>query len=209
MLAPSLSFYYGSSASNSNAATMSTARTAPTNMDRFIRDTGRRAQVMAEIALRDKEAALDIVQDCFLALISRYADKPSTEWAPLFYTILQSRLMDWKRKEARRGKWFTWLTPDHEDDDNPLDAIPTTTDEDPATLLARADDMQAVQLALSTLPLRQQQAFMLRAWEGLDTITTAQVMVCSESSVKTHYARAIAALRTALTMANNPQEATT
>jgi RNA polymerase sigma-70 factor (ECF subfamily) len=208
MLAPSLGFYYGNPASHSKAAPMPTARTAPTNMDRFIRDTGRRAQVMAEIALRDKEAALDIVQDSFLALISRYADKPATEWAPLFYTILQSRLMDWKRKEARRGKWFSWLTP-NDDDDNPLEDIPTATDEDPATLLSRADDMQTVQLTLSTLPLRQQQAFLLRAWEGLDTITTAQIMACSESSVKTHYARAIAAIRIALIAANHSQEATT
>ncbi|RZU47005.1 RNA polymerase sigma-70 factor (ECF subfamily) [Fluviicoccus keumensis] len=195
-LEPATAFIYGDSSPAPAPINAAMSRIA---LERFARDISHRALRMAELATRNREAALDIVQDSLLALVSRYADRPESEWAPLFHTVLHSRIMDWKRREARRGKWLVWLRPAEDDpEDNPLLNVPEMVDSNPARLLELASDIGCVQTVLESLPVRQQQAFLLRAWEGLDTAATAAVMDCSESSVKTHYARAVAALRAGL-----------
>jgi RNA polymerase sigma-70 factor (ECF subfamily) len=195
---------YGKARSPATPDAMTTTPPAAFDLDAFLRSVGRRAQVMAEISTRDREAALDIVQDSMLALASRYAARPPSEWGPLFQTILQSRITDWHRRRRRQGKWFTWLSaPDDDPDADPWADIPEQASSDPALLLERARDIDTVRAALADLPLRQQQAFMLRIWEGLDTAATAAAMACSEGSVKTHLSRALQMLRARLENTGN------
>lgn len=173
-----------------------TARPAPNSIDAFLHSVSRRARVTAELATRDPEAAQDIVQEAMLTLVSKYGNHEPASWAPLFHRILHSRLMDHFRREKRRGKWFTRLAPlDEEDELDPIQSLPDTVDMDPVTLLQRADNMDVVLKVLGELPLRQQQAFLLRAWEGFDTAQTAEAMGCAEGSVKTHYFRALTRIR--------------
>lgn len=178
---------------------MTASRPAPNSMEAFLRDVSRRARLTAELATRDREAAEDIVQEAMLTLVSKYGKHDPSSWGPLFHRILHSRMMDHFRRETRRRKWMTFLDPIDEDgEDDPIQHLPETVDSNPMTLLQRADNMDVVLEAVGALPMRQQQAFLLRAWEGYDTAQTAEIMGCAEGSVKTHYFRALNAIRARL-----------
>jgi RNA polymerase sigma-70 factor (ECF subfamily) len=156
---------------------------------------------MTEFSVGDTDEALDLVQDAMLGFVRKYSERPETEWNALFYRILQNRITDWYRRTAVRNRFRAWLGASGEDADEKEDPIQTLADTgspDPATSLFHADAAKAMQKAVRSLPLRQRQAFMLRAWEGMDVAQTAYAMGCSEGSVKTHYSRAVHALREVL-----------
>ena len=154
---------------------------------------------MAQIATKNTEDALDIVQDAMLCLVRRYGTKPQAEWKPLFFRILISRIRDWYRRQKVRNRWRTWLhfTSNKEEslDADPIESLPDPAGQNPSEQIIMGQSVAAVDAALQTLPQRQQQAFLLRAWEGLSVRQTAAVMKCSKGSVKTHYARALLKLR--------------
>jgi RNA polymerase sigma-70 factor (ECF subfamily) len=176
-----------------------TADNRRAELDRFLSGVERRAWTMARLATRQSDDALDIVQDSMLTLVRRYADRPPAEWAPLFYTILQSRINDWHRRSKVRNRLRVWLgRDDPEDAPDPIGELADPAGRDPAAANELRWSVETVETALARLPARQREAFLLRAWEGLDTAGTARAMGCSEGSVKTHYSRALQALRAAL-----------
>jgi RNA polymerase sigma-70 factor (ECF subfamily) len=153
---------------------------------------------MARMASGNPDDALDIVQDTMFHFARLYANRPEGEWNVLFYKILHSRITDWYRRTAVRRRFHDWFgkpRDDEADEEDPMARVADSTSPDPAEGVMRQEFTGALQAALRKLPLRQQQAFVLRAWEGFDTAQTAQAMGCSEGSVKTHYSRAIHALQ--------------
>jgi RNA polymerase sigma-70 factor (ECF subfamily) len=150
---------------------------------------------IAELGSGNRQDALDIVQETMLRLAERYADRPPREWGPLFHQILQSRIADFHRREAVRRRWRIWFRGDDLEHGDGLENLPDPAGARPERLADMADMAGALEQALTGLPRRQQQAFLLRTWEAMSVAETAKAMGCSEGSVKTHLSRANQALR--------------
>ena len=73
----------------------------------FLISVERRAFKRAAYAVRDDDAALDIVQDAMIRLSQSYADRPETEWPMLFQRILSNAILDWFRRQKTRNAVFT------------------------------------------------------------------------------------------------------
>jgi RNA polymerase sigma-70 factor, ECF subfamily len=175
------------------------AKTDVGSIDQFLKTVERRALRMAEMATSSRDEAMDLVQDAMFGFVRHYAAKPADDWAPLFYRVLDSRINDWHRRRTVRGRWLAvWTRTDDEDAVDEIAQAPDPNDPGPLLRLAGTEASMALDEALKKLPTRQRQAFLLRVWEGFDVATTANVMRCSEGSVKTHLSRALTALRRAL-----------
>ncbi len=169
-------------------------------MDRFLAEVERRAFRIALVSVRDRDEAVDIVQDAMIRLVRTYGARPSEEWRPLFFRILTNRITDHQRRQAVRRRVLAWFepAPDGDDDPDPIANLPDPRGLTPDTELARGAAMLALEAALGNLPARQREAFLLRSVEGLDVEDTAAAMGCTAGSVKTHYSRAVHTLRNLL-----------
>jgi RNA polymerase sigma-70 factor (ECF subfamily) len=165
-------------------------------IEAFLREVETRAYRIALVNVRDRDEALDIVQDAMIRLVRRYAQRPSAEWRPLFYRILQNRIRDVQRRRSVRSRVLSFFGGvASEDEQDPLLLAPGPESDNPLERVAAGDAMLALEQALLMLPARQREAFMLRNFEGLDVLQTAAAMKCTEGSVKTHYSRAVHRLR--------------
>lgn len=161
----------------------------PPTLEQFLAGIGPRAFRFAELGLRQREDALDVVQDAMLKLLA-YRDRPADEWTPLFWRILRSRVVDAQR---RRGFRLRWMAPAPAQDDASIDWADDTPG--PARSHDSREGYARLAVAVAALPRRQREAFTLRVLEELDVADTARAMGCSEGSVKTHLSRARQALQ--------------
>lgn len=172
----------------------------------FLKGVERRAFKRTLYAVRDEDAALDIVQDTMIRLAENYIDRPPAEWPLIFQRILSNATMDWFRRQKVRNAVVQNLS-DFEaaGEDGDFDLLETlqtldgsTRTESAADAVSRSQILLSIEEAVAQLPDRQREAFLLRYWEEFDVAETAAVMGCSEGSVKTHCSRAVHALAKAL-----------
>lgn len=164
-------------------------RTLPGTLEQFLAGIELRAFRFAEIALRQRDDALDAVQDAMMKMLA-YRERPPAEWTALFWSILRNRIVDMQRRNLFRMRW---LQPAGQDA-----AQPDWADEggpDPSRSNDSREAWARIQVALRALPARQREAFTLRVLEELDVAQTARAMGCGEGSVKTHLSRAREALQ--------------
>ena len=172
----------------------------------FLKSVEKRAFKRAVYAVRDEDAALDIVQDTMIRLSEKYFDRPAAELPLLFQRILSNATMDWFRRQKVRNavvKNFSDFEPAGGDGDfDILESLEvlggSLASESASDSVSRAQILLAVEEEVAQLPARQREAFLLRYWEELDVAETAASMGCSEGSVKTHCSRAVHALAKAL-----------
>jgi RNA polymerase sigma-70 factor (ECF subfamily) len=166
-------------------------------LNRFLHEIERRALRIAEISVRDRDEALDLVQNAMIKLAQKYMDRASEEWTPLFYRILQNGVRDWHRRQAVRNRVMVWFgrSANDNNDYDVVAAAPDPAGRTPDELLQNREAMQTLEISLRALPGRQREAFVLRTFEALSVADTALAMGCSQGSVKTHYSRAVRVLR--------------
>jgi len=161
---------------------------AANQLDDFLRSIQGRALTTARLSVPDQDA-LDCVQAAMLAFVRKYARRPAAEWRPLFFRILYNQLRDWHRRRAVRDA-VTWVRGAEE--------RVAAAEPEPDRWLATDQAARRMLSELARMPLRQQQAFVLRHWEGMDTASAAAAMGVNGGSVKTHLSRATRRLRRAL-----------
>lgn len=172
----------------------------------FLESVEKRAFKRAAYAVRDDDAALDIVQDAMIRLAEKYADRPAAELPLLFQRILSNAMMDWfRRQKVRNAVLRNFSEFESPGDDGEHDLLETLAavagsieGESALDTASRAQILQTIEDEVARLPGRQREAFLLRYWEDLDVAETALSMGCSQGSVKTHCSRAVHALARAL-----------
>lgn len=170
-------------------------------IDHFLAEVERRAYKHALYAIHDHHSALDVVQNAMMKLVERYADKPVQELPMLFQRILQNAIHDHFRRAKVRDFWVRLVSPLRDKDEENAETLETlaASAEDyvspsPEKAVIESQHLGLIEKAIGELPARQREAFLLRYWEGMDVAETAEIMGCSQGSVKTHSFRAVNAL---------------
>src|SRR5207302_2817542 len=135
----------------------------------FLESVERRAFKQAVFAVRDEEAALDIVQDAMLRLAEKYGHRPAEELPLLFHRIMQNAIRDYYRRQKVRSLWTTLLSSlspgrGDEDEQDPLDTYEPPGGElaaaAPSAELEQAQVLEIIEQELAKLPARQREAFL-------------------------------------------------
>jgi RNA polymerase sigma factor (sigma-70 family) len=148
-------------------------------------------QVLARRLLRDPSGASDLVHEAFVRV---YATSRRPETEPELLRYLARTVINLSREQQRRSLFRAGLRRRLEQA-----ALNARSSEE-----AHVDDQILGHIA--QLPRRQREVILLRYWMDLTTEETAALLGISDGAVKTHAARARAALQLALANTRNAED---
>lgn len=136
---------------------------------------------LAYLLTGDRHAAADIVQDAFVRLFGRFRDirEPAA-----FRSYLRSTVVNLSRDRFRKLR-----------SDRERLAREASLRQDRAAPTPDIESRDSMIAAIRALPSRQQAALVLRYYEDLSELETAEVLRCSVSAVKGLVLRATTTLR--------------
>jgi RNA polymerase sigma-70 factor (ECF subfamily) len=136
--------------------------------------------------LRSKEAAEDVVQDCYFKVWERARDFDPTIAAPVTWmaAIVRNRALDEVRKWAARPQADVSALDDIESDD-----------EHPVEVLGRREDVERLRRCLEGLDPDKRQMVRLAYLDGLSREALAKRFERPEGTIKTWLHRSLAQLK--------------
>lgn len=143
---------------------------------------------LAYLLCGDQHLAHDLVQTCLVRLYQAWSKVEARESVEpyarkvLLRCWLNEVRRPWRRSESRDG-----YVPDR-----------PGAGADPAEGLDRLHYKEMLRTALARIPPRQRAAVVLRYWSQYSVTETAEILRCSEGTVKSQTARGLAALRAAM-----------
>jgi RNA polymerase sigma-70 factor (ECF subfamily) len=137
----------------------------------------------------------ELFQDAWMSVIrARSSYVPSATFATWLYRIAHNRLIDHWRATGR----VELVTAGPNDDDDPLDAIPGASSDEPEARVAAHELSTRLRGALAALPATQREAFLLHQEGGLELSEIAVLTGAGVETVKSRIRYALAKLRATL-----------
>jgi RNA polymerase sigma-70 factor (ECF subfamily) len=134
--------------------------------------------------LRDRTAALDIVQETFTSAVANIGGlRDQTKFGSWLFGIAHQRCAQQFRRQQRVDALFTEMAPDGDD---PNDVTP-----DPCAALLQKEQAETVLALVDRLPVPQKSALLLHVLEGFSIDEIALISRVPVGTVKSrlHYAK--------------------
>jgi RNA polymerase sigma-70 factor (ECF subfamily) len=136
--------------------------------------------------LGDPIAAEDVAQDAFLALYRHLNQVPAAAFRPWLFRVARNLCLD----QLRRRKFKISLFRDLQKDDDQPFTPQDHRSEQPDVIAETREAQVAIERAISELPTKFREAFLLCEVEGMSYEDAAAVMGCPVKTVSTRLFRA-------------------